>query len=606
MYHFNSRKDKYPFGAVRKGERITVNFSVSRWLHPSAIRLMLRLGDITEVHSLSCVKRLENKNIYSCTFEPSSEGIYFYRFEVDYPSGDFHYIGKNELGSAVAGEFLPEWQLTVYPEDYDAPLRSGADIIYHIFVDRFAVSGTPSLPRLGVSKKWKDDVTIVDSDGIYRANDYYGGNLKGITEKLDYLKSLGVTIIYLSPIFLANSNHRYDAGDYLTVEPMLGTEDDLKELIKEAKARGMELMLDGVFNHSGSDSIYFNKHGHFDSVGAYQSKDSPYYDWYHFIDYPEVYESWWGIQVVPTLNKNSASLRKFLFGKGGVVEKWSALGISWRLDVVDELPIEFLDEIRAAVKRVNPASTLLGEVWEDASHKYSYGTLRPYFTKGQLDGVMNYPFKDAIISFVRNCRAFEFIRDVMDIVENYPAEALSSSMTMLGSHDTERIINVFAETGGEHWKKDRQLRYRLGDEQFALAVKRLKIAAALEYTLPGIPSIYYGDEVGVQGFKDPINRRPYPWGEENTEILAFYRKLGKIRKDNSAALSGKISFADRDLLIMLRGSGQNKLYVVANPSCDNIAFKLSGKKKELITDIIFNQEELIIGAYGIMILKCID
>lgn len=606
MYSYNSRKDKYPFGAVRVGEQVTVNFSVNRRLCPSAVRLMLRFGKITEVRSLKCVKRLEEKNIYSCSFTLSHEGIFFYRFEVEYTSSDFHYIGRNCLGSAVVGEFLPEWQLTVYPLNYDAPLRSGADIIYHIFVDRFAKAGGVSMPRFGVMKQWKDDVTIVDQDGVYRANDFFGGNIRGIIEKLDYLKGLGVTIIYLSPIFLSNSNHRYDTGDYLSIDPMIGTEDDLKELIRKARLLGMDIMLDGVFNHSGSDSIYFNKLNHFDSVGAYQSKDSPYYDWYNFIDYPEVYESWWGIQVVPTLNKHSESLKKFFFGKGGVIEKWTAFGVSWRLDVVDELPTEFLDEIRSAVKRINPSSTLLGEVWEDASHKYSYGTLRPYFTKGQLDGVMNYPFKDAIISFVLRGDTLAFIRDIMDIVENYPAEALSSSMTMLGSHDTERIINVFAETGGEHWRKDKQLRYRIGAEQLARAVKRLKIAAALEYTLPGIPSIYYGDEAGIQGFKDPINRRPYPWGEENSELLNYYRKLGKIRKENAAALSGKISFADKDLLIMIRGSGSGKLYIVANPSDCSVKFKLAGKHKELITDIIFEQEELIIGAYGIMVLISVE
>ncbi len=603
MYHFNSRKDKYPFGAVREGEPVTVNFAISHWLRPSSVRLMLRYENVTEVFSLKCAERQKERNVFSCTFTPTHPGIFFYRFEVDYPSGDFHYIGKGDLGNAVAGEFLPEWQLTVYAKKYTTPPRTGSDIIYHIFVDRFCKSGDMPAPRYGTAKKWKDEVTIVDPDGVYRANDFYGGNLQGIISKLDYLEELGVTIIYLSPIFLANSNHRYDTGDYMTLEPMLGDEADLEELVDEARKRGMKIMLDGVFNHSGSDSIYFNKHGHFDSVGAYQSKDSPYYDWYYFIDYPEIYESWWGIQVVPTLNKYSPSLREFFFGKGGVVEKWTSFGVSWRLDVVDELPIDFVDEIRAAVKRVNPNSLVLGEVWEDASLKYSYSLLRPYFTKGQLDGVMNYPFKDAIISFVLYGDTYAFIRDVMNIVENYPADALASSMTMLGSHDTERILNVLADTGGEHWKKERQLRYRLGDENKALAIKRLKIAAALEYTLPGIPSIYYGDEAGLEGYKDPINRRPFPWGEENAEILAYYKKLAKIRKENREALKGRVFFLNRDLLFMIRGSGSDMIAVIANPNSYAVSFRVKAKVKELITDIIFERGEIIIGSYGIMILK---
>lgn len=603
MYHYNSRKNKFPFGAVREGETITINFGVSHWLHPSAIRLMLRKDEETMVYSLKCSERQGERNIYSCIFIPPDKGIYFYRFEVDYINGDFHYIGRGELGDAVAGEYLPEWQLTVYSKDYNPPPRDGKDIIYHIFVDRFCKEGDIPEPRYGVKKNWKDEVTIVDSDGVYRANDFYGGNLKGIISKLDYLESLGVTIIYLSPIFLANSNHRYDTGDYMTIEPMIGDEEDFNKLIEESKKRGMQIMLDGVFNHSGSDSIYFNKHNHFNSIGAFQSKKSQYFDWYHFIDYPEIYESWWGITVVPTLNKQSKSLRKFFFGKGGVVEKWTSFGVNWRLDVVDELPTDFVDELHDAVKRVNPQSTIIGEVWEDASYKYSYGTLRPYFTDGQLDGVMNYPFKDAIINYALYGDNIAFIRDIMNIVENYPSESLAACMTMLGSHDTERILNVLAETGGEHWRKDKQLRYRIGDEKMKLAVKRLKIAATLEYTLPGIPSIYYGDEAGVQGFKDPINRRPYPWDEENTDILEFYKKLGAIRKECAKAFSGKIAFVNSDFLIMTRGSGEDKIAIIANPTNYSYSLSVNNKVKELITGIIFDEEDIIIGAYDIMVLK---
>ena len=177
---------------------------------------------------------------------------------------------------------LPDWQLTVYDKSFVVPDTIKGGVIYHIFADRFAHAGKDVQPRYGYLKKWGEKVTVREPDGSYRANDFFGGNFKGITGKLDYLASLGVTEIYLSPIFESSSNHRYDTGDYMKIDPLLGTEDDFRELITQARKRGIGIILDGVFNHSGADSVYFNQLGHYDSVGAYQSKDSPYYDWYYF------------------------------------------------------------------------------------------------------------------------------------------------------------------------------------------------------------------------------------------------------------------------------------------------------------------------------------
>ncbi len=567
---------------MKTGEQITLRFCVEKHRLPETIRMYLRHGDAADIWQLRPTVFERGKTFYEVTFSIPVAGIYYYRFEAQYQDGSIDFIGRDKLGYAVKGDHLPEWQITVFEPSYVTPKRSGSDIIYHIFVDRFCKVGGKPTPEVGTVRDWKQDVTVTGPDGVYRANDFYGGNLKGVISKLDYLAELGVTIIYLSPIFYSHSNHRYDTADYSKIDPIIGTEQELDELIAKAAQRGMKIMLDGVFNHTGSDSIYFNKEGFFDSVGAYQSKNSPYYDWYVFSDYPKVYDSWWGIQCVPTLNKHSKSLRRFLFGEDGILEKWTAKGVNWRLDVVDELPSDFVRELRAAVKRTDPQALLLGEVWEDASTKVSYGELRKYFTEGEIDGVMNYVFKDAILDYAKGGWTSHFAAKVLDIVENYPRQSLDSCMTMLGSHDTCRIVNVMAGVRGDYWSKKKQLEYRIPDEQYEIAVKKVKIAAAIEFLLPGMPSIYYGDEAGVQGFVDPINRRPYPWGAERQDLVEFYRRLGKIRHGYAEALD-KISFDKNELLVMRR-FGKKELILVANSTDRVLEYDLQAPSVDLLRD----------------------
>ena len=529
MYLYNSRLHKTPFGAVEVGEEITIKLSVKKQFLPSIIRLYLRKDASADIWTFNLLGINGDMAEYSCTFSVEEAGIYFYRFEAVLSGGRVEFIGRDKWGNAVKGDNLPEWQLTVFEENSFRHKRSGKDIIYHIFIDRFNRCGEKVKPPRGYLKNWDEDVTVVDSDGIFRANDFFGGNLKGVTQKLDYLKSLNVSVVFLSPIFEAASNHRYDTANYMNIDPLVGCESDLDELVAEAGKRGMRIMLDGVFNHTGSDSLYFNKENFYPTLGAYQSKNSPFYDWYSFFDYPEGYHSWWGVKISPTLNKDSKSLRQYLFGEEGVLKKWTEKGVDWRLDVADELSIDFLDDLRERVRKTNENAIVIGEVWEDASTKVSYGKLRPYFTKGQLDGVMNYVFKDAILAYMNDGNSDNFGVKVMDLIENYPHDAMSSSMTMLGSHDTIRIINELSGIRGGDWNKIDQLNYRLPSHIYDKAVNRLKVASAIEYFLPGIPSIYYGDEAGMQGFKDPVNRRTYPWGNERADLLEHYKTLGKIR-----------------------------------------------------------------------------
>ena len=587
MYKYNSRVHKTPFGAVRTGEKIKIVFPVTHSVWVESVKMFLRKGeDVTERLLSFCGD--DGAVTYFCTeFTLNEWGVYYYRFEVTAVGGGLDRVGAGENGDAIIGDDLPEWQITVYDKDFIVPKTIEGGVIYHVFADRFAKAGEAVQPRYGYLKDWDQKVTICEPDGSYRANDFYGGNFKGITSKLDYLASLGVTELYLSPIFEATSNHRYDTGDYLKIDPLLGTEEDFRNLIAEAKKRGIGVILDGVFNHSGADSVYFNQLGHYDSLGAYQSWDAPYHDWYYFDRFPDEYHSWWGCKVVPTLNKSAAGYRDLLFREGGVIDKWTGFGIDgWRLDVVDELPTDFVDLLRAAIKKANKDAVVIGEVWEDASTKVSYGTLRPYLTKGELDGVMNYPFKEAILSFCSYGGARAFGTKVMRIYENYPQDVLNSSMTLIGTHDTVRAINALSGVDVSFTSKEQRLNMTLSDEAYRLAKRRLKIASLLQFLLPGVPSVYYGDEAGLQGYEDPMNRAPYPWGKEDEELVAHYRFLGGLRKKYKEVLLGGMDVREQgELLILHRFKEGKNLFAVVNPTFENriLTFRRSRAAKDVVS-----------------------
>lgn len=560
-------------------------FGVQDSVTVTTVTLVVRNGDKSHPYVMSRVNTKDGYTFYNLVMRVPKSGVYFYRFEVR--CGDtLYFVGRNEEGNAVAGDFLPEWQLTVYDKAFVLPARWGGDIVYHIFVDRFAKHGElQHLPQGGIAKDWNEDVDITSPDGVYHANDFYGGNLQGIIDKLDYLQELGVTILYLSPIFRSNSNHRYDTADYSQIDPMLGTNEDFARLVGKARIRGMRVMLDGVFNHTGSDSIYFNKERHFDSFGAMQGTASPYRDWYH-IAKDNSYQAWWGIANVPTLNKQSKSLRRYLFGKGGIVDKWSRFDIDWRLDVVDELPDFYLDELRDCIRAANPNAIVIGEVWEDASNKVAYGEPRRYFTSGQLDGVMNYVFKDAILTYCMGGLAKDFACKINDIVENYPRQCLDNCLTLIGSHDTPRAINLLSGVNTLGWSKQRKRDFRLDAFDRRRGQDRLLIAAALQYTLPGMPSVYYGDEAGMQGWDDPINRRPYPWDSPDTNLIDYYKTLGRVRQSVASCLAGYVRFVPMGgLLVMLRGSENNQIAVVANTTDKPISCMLYNRCTDLLTDI---------------------
>lgn len=512
-------------------------------------------------------------NCYRCILEKPEPQLYFYLFQVENNSGILH-ITRDKDGF---GQLTPNsggyWQLTVYDQNFRTPEFLKKGVMYQIFPDRFYNSGkqktgVPSDRRMHTDWYELPDY-LPDQNGQYTNSDYFGGDLAGITQKLPYLKSLGVSCIYLNPIFEAHSNHRYNTADYEKIDPLLGTEEDFKTLCTEAKALGISIIIDGVFNHTGSDSVYFNRNRRYGDGGAYNDYNSPYHSWYEFTDFPN-YNSWWGFETLPNLNESDPSYSEFICGEKGVLQRWLRLGLSgYRLDVADELPDVFLDRIRNSVKLANPQAAIIGEVWEDASTKVSYGVRRRYLLGKQLDSVMNYPFKNAILDYIRYGDANGLYHTIMDILEHYPKPVLDVLMNSLSTHDVERAITALvAEPIGSRGRKWQGQNNHLNHERYLFGRRLFRLASVIQYMLPGIPCLYYGDEAGLVGYKDPFNRSCYPWDREDQELLEHFRQLGKIRTQYPTLSSGgfsPVSFTP-EIAAFVRYCGARQFYVAVNRS----------------------------------------
>lgn len=520
----------------------------------------------------------DDREYWEIHFSATTAGLYFYHFELDTPwgKGFVKNIGGGKGDFTVEGS---DFQQTVYDKNFKTPDFLKGGIIYQIFPDRFYNSGKKKkdVPSVRVMRKWGEEPYWREEDmnGIWN-NDFFGGDLKGIEEKLPYIADLGVNCIYINPIFEAHSNHRYDTADYEKIDPLVGCEDDLKALCKTAKEKyGIAVILDGVFSHTGCDSKYFNMYNHYNNLGAYNSKESPYFSWYKFIEYPNDYHAWWGIKLLPEVIEEDESYREYICGKNGILRKWLRCGISgWRLDVADELPDIFLDDLRNAVKAEDENAVIIGEVWEDATNKFAYGERRRYLLGNQLDSVMNYPFADAVLNFVRFGNAEYFFDSVMNIVENYPPQVLNVLMNHIGTHDTERAITRLAgpdnEGRGRHWQNEHN---KLSQYDYLKGISMMKMASLIQFTLPGVPSIYYGDEIGMQGMKDPFNRACMQWDNMNEELLKWYQRLGQIRRGSKALADGEISpvFCSGSSIAYKRDNGESSVLVAVNNGEDSAA-----------------------------------
>ena len=566
---------KTPFGTLTPGEVCTMHIHIPSTVRANHVQLELLYHDHAPYRPFNfefCEKK-GAYDIFRLQFSIPQTGLYFYYFRIHNPDGSFRLYKQGDDTNMEAGDL---WQLSCVPADFETPDWAKGAVIYQVFPDRFCCGGKPEtegkLQPFVLHKHWHEEVFWQPTpEGVVLNNDFYGGNFQGIIEKMDYIASLGTTVLYLNPVGKSFSSHRYDTGDYKTPDPMLGTLEDFSRLCEAAHARGIRVILDGVYSHTGSDSLYFNRAGTFPGVGAYQSESSPYRSWYNFHPWPDSYDSWWGFNTLPTVNKMDPEFIKYIItDEDSVIAHWLRLGCDgFRLDVADELPDEFLKILRDRVKELKPDAYVLGEVWEDASNKEAYGRRRRYFVDAELDSVMNYPFRTAILNFIRGRDSGKALRDtVMTIAENYPPQVFHCNMNLLGTHDTPRILTALVDDF--EGPREAQAARRLSRNQMDVARERLLTASFLQYTLPGSPSLYYGDEALMEGHRDPFNRRPFPWGREDWELQNHFKRLGSLRKSQEPLRLGDIRFfeyGDKHLGFT-RSYGGKTLRVYCNRSGD--------------------------------------
>jgi len=599
IFH-NSREGKYrtPFGAVPCGSTVALGLTVQASGQVNSAEVIIRTEDgIEQRAALNATEGHGEGLDYSVNIKvPEEPGLLWYYFELVIDEEKYYY-GNNEkyLGGAgnVYGTIPPRYQITVYKGESSTPRWYKKAVMYQIFVDRFR-NGSKDDKVLDPKKNsfiyanWGDTPFYIKDCGkgeIVRW-DFFGGNLQGVIDKLDYLKGLGVSVIYLNPIFEAPSNHKYDTADYKNIDPMFGSSETFKELCKKAGRMGISVILDGVFSHTGSDSIYFNRYGNYPGTGAYQSAGSQYYSWYRFKGSRDDYECWWGVKSLPNVNEMDPGYIDFIItGKDSVIKHWMDMGAKgWRLDVADELPDEFIKLIRRRMKEKDADSVLLGEVWEDASTKVSYGKRRAYLMGEELDSVMNYPFRGIMIDFFTGKQDAEYVNEVlMSIYENYPLHNFYCNMNLIGSHDVPRILTILGEAPPEQQlTQPEKERYKLPENQRALGIARLKLLSLIQMTFPGVPSIYYGDEAGLEGYSDPLNRGTYPWGRENRELLEWYKTVTAIRNRYDIFSTGKWIpiYAEGDVYGYVR-STENSRDVFGMQCKDNTALVLVNRSKDI-------------------------
>ncbi|SHK57139.1 4-alpha-glucanotransferase [Selenomonas ruminantium] len=496
---------------------------------------------------------------------PPKGDLLWYYFIISCSDGTCYYGNNREQWGGPGDVYThvpPAYQITVYNKGAKTPDWFKHAVMYQIFPDRFYRQGDKLIEKEGAvyHASWTDDPCYYkdpDTKEIV-SYDFFGGNLAGLMAKLDYLKELGISVIYLNPVFESESNHHYDTGDYHKIDPILGTNAEFHEFVEQAAKKGIRVILDGVFSHTGSNSRYFNRKGKYDGVGAFQSEKSPYYEWYSFRNFPYEYDCWWDFNTLPNVRETTPSYMDFIIRKpDSVLHHWLKEGIAgWRLDVIDELPEPFSQSFYAELKKTNKDAVMIGEVWEDASNKVAYGTPRKYLCGQEMDSAMNYPFRKILLDYLLGyVTGHNTMRQLNSLRENYPPENFYAMMNLIGSHDVQRAITVLGETPYyDGMPAVEQCRARLSPEMYKVGKSRLKMAALFQMTYPGVPCIYYGDEIGMEGFKDPTNRRPYKWQGGDEELREFYHTIIRARNENDALQTGELLSltAEGDILAFAR------------------------------------------------------
>ena len=607
---YNPMYDKVPTGAAVVGSaiRFEVQIEKSYALSLKGVHLIVdQDGDginikipMKETTSTTQYARYTYTHIFD------KKGVFFYYFEIEEQNKSY-YLEQGEYLNAVSCDKVTNMFLQLVTEEQPEAESFYGGIMYHIFVDRFCSKDADENAYKGkvLRKDWGGEINSYIGQKEVLNNEFYGGNFKGIISKLDYLQELGVTTLYLSPICKANSNHKYDIGDYMTIAEEFGGEEDFKLLVEKAKEHGMGIIIDAVFNHTGSDSLYFNKNGNYDSIGAYQSTSSPYYDWYRFSNFPDTYDCWWGVKIMPQIYKESESFQNFICEK--VLPKYMELGVQgFRFDVIDELSASFVDRIADTVRGKNPETVLIGEVWEDASIKTAYDEQKRYFEDAKLNSVMNYPVKDAIINYCLNGDENALAYNLRIIKDHYPKQVQNCLMNIIGTHDTMRILSVLS-TG----RNSRDSSYGKHDtpitkEQLKVGINRLKIASLLQFTVMGVPCIYYGDEAGLTGDGDPFNRKCFPWDNINNEILDWYKNLGRIRKNNVFEYGDlNVLYNANGAIVYERLTVKDRVLVLIN----NGEFPFEGTIDNLMKDMLtgeFVKGDVVIAPHGYLILEKVE
>ena len=587
---------RFPVGAAETESKVRLRLKVDTDRETKISGIKIRIWEDRVGETMYNMTLMEDGEHYEGYVDMPKKGtLLWYHFIISVNGQVYFYCNNDEqMGGVGLLADCPHasYQITVYNKGAKTPDWFKHSVMYQIFPDRFYRKGNSIVekPNALYHASWKDKPRYYkdpDTSEII-AYDFFGGNFAGIKEKLAYLKDLGISVIYLNPIFESASNHHYDTGNYMKTDPILGTNEEFAELCAEGKKLGIRFILDGVFSHTGEDSIYFNKYGRYDSVGACQSKDSPYYSWYSFIDYPDKYESWWGFTNLPNVREETPAYMDYIIhNEDSVLHYWNKQGISgWRLDVIDELPEKFSQALYKELKRTDPESVLIGEVWEDASNKVAYGVNRHYLCGYEMDSAMNYPFRRIVMDFLLGyADGYQVCRRIMSLKENYPAQNFYAMMNLLGSHDRERILTLLGEAPScEGMPEGLQAKYKLPDEQRELGKKRLKMAVAWQMTFPGVPCIYYGDEIAMEGYKDPFCRLPYDWENGDEDMRQWYKQLIHLRNENMALQTGKFLpiYSDGDVFGYARVIDDGR-DVFGQPGENDVFLILMNRGKELRT-----------------------
>jgi glycosidase len=601
---YDSRQPQFkaPYGAVTTNQKIRFTLEAPRGVSAATLVVETRRVDgpeelieyLTPVRLPMTRARAGDLDRWTAAYRFGQKNVYGYYFELStggqqyvYQNNDDSIYWTKERGSfgvgqiafrPAAGTGIRRYRQTVYSRDYKVPSWAADAVYYYIFPERFRNGNTANDPRAGQDtyldgpvefhQNWLDKPYVPgDADGstaddsVFN-NDFFGGDLAGITSKLDYLKRLGVNTLYINPIFEAGSNHKYDTADYLNVDDNFGTNADLSRLTREAKARGIRVILDTSLNHSGSDSVYFDRYANHPGVGAFENAtirpDSPWADWYRFApgetDPDRQYTGWVGQPTLPELVETN-SFKNFAFrAPDSVMNTWLDRGTAgWRMDVTPWVSDQFWREWRSSIKAHRPDALTVAETWFDSAK---------YFLGDTFDSTMNYIFRNALIDYAAGRNAAQAYQSIELMREAYPPQAFYALMNLLSTHDVARTLFELGYTGPDN-----------SPQQVTEAKQRLRLAVLFQMTFPGSPAVFYGDEVGVTGGADPFNRATYPWadagGHPDNALLADFQQLISLRNHNTILRRGSIdapAHLDQNVIVLTRSYQHERAITAFNNS----------------------------------------